>query len=105
MSALDQSQRRAPADAPRYRNATNLTPLQTLRLTRGLTQKQVAAAVGTTESVVCLWETFNREPSSDYREGYAKVLGITVGELGRTIYAGREKQATVLPRARPRGVR
>ncbi len=86
------------ADAPRYHFAKGLTTLQTLRLARNLTQKEIASRVGTSESVVCLWETFSREPSGRLRGTYARVIGLTVGQLGRIVYEGRTKKSK--PRAR-----
>lgn len=85
MSLTPHSPRRI-SDAPRYQKPSRLSPLQTLRLAKNLRQRDVAAKVGTGESVVCLWETFAREPSDQHRRAYSRVLGITVGELGRIIY-------------------
>lgn len=70
--------------------------LQSLRLARNLTLREVAHATGTSESVVCLWETFLREPRQKNRDPYSMALGITVGQLGRIIYEGR------LPSQQPR---
>lgn len=82
--------RRSPAEAPRYQKRRSLTALQQLRLARGKDQRQVAEESACDESAISYWETFRREPRGPQRIGYSRALGISIGELGRIIYEGKQ---------------
>lgn len=50
----------------------------------GLTQSQVAKALGVDQSAVCLWETGKTFPRATTLSKIAKLYGCTVDELLRT---------------------
>ena len=55
--------------------------LKALRLLRGMTQQQLADAVGITDAAVCQHESGAREPNLDLIRKYCKVLHCTPNEL------------------------
>ena len=54
---------------------------QSARKNAGLTQKQVAEAVGVDQSAVCLWETGRTAPRAALLLVLSKPYGVTVDEL------------------------
>ena len=54
---------------------------QSARKNAGLTQKQVAEAVGVDQSAVCLWETGRTTPRASLLLVLSKLYGVTVDEL------------------------
>lgn len=57
--------------------------LKQLRKQRGLTQAEVAAAIGVTRSVVSLYETEMRQPSPDMIVALARLYGVSTDYLLR----------------------
>lgn len=57
--------------------------LKQLRKQRGMTQTEVAAAIGVTRSVVSLYETEMRQPSPDMIVALARLYGISTDYLLR----------------------
>ena len=55
--------------------------LKKIRLARGMTQQQLADAVGLTDAAVCQHENGQREPSLDICRKYCTVLICTMDEL------------------------
>lgn len=61
-------------------------PRQGARLYRyrsrlGLTQAQVAAAIGERQENISFWERSDKPPSSDVLPALAAVLGVTIGQI------------------------
>ena len=54
---------------------------QSARKNAGLTQRQVAEAVGVDQSSVCLWETGRTAPRAAHLLVLSKLYGVTVDEL------------------------
>lgn len=57
--------------------------LKQLRKQRGMTQTEVAAAIGVTRSVVSLYETEMRQPSPDMILALARLYGVSTDYLLR----------------------
>jgi transcriptional regulator with XRE-family HTH domain len=57
------------------------TALKAVRMARGLTQKQVAEMVGTTQPQYCAWEIGKHDPRGSVVVALCKALGITESEL------------------------
>ena len=57
--------------------------LKQLRKQRGMTQTEVAAAIGVTRSVVSLYETEMRQPSPDMIVALARLYGVSTDYLLR----------------------
>lgn len=55
--------------------------LKEIRLARGLTQQQLADAVGITDAAVCQHESGAREPNIEMIRKYCEVLHCTPNEL------------------------
>jgi transcriptional regulator with XRE-family HTH domain len=53
-----------------------------IRVAAGLSQEEVAAAVGVTAAALSRWETGRRHPRGQARDRYAHVLG-SLRELGQ----------------------
>jgi transcriptional regulator with XRE-family HTH domain len=68
--------RPAKTEAPAYG-----THLATLRATVGLSQQQVAEAVGVRQSTVATWERSARPPKGDILPALAKILGVDLQTL------------------------
>lgn len=62
------------------------------RTALGLTLRQVAYQVGIDDGAVSRWERFETEPHPEFRAKYASALRITVEELGRIVYLGRQER-------------
>ena len=61
--------------------------LRELRRERGLTQKELASAVGTTEDCIFFWEKGRSEPSIDEILLLSEFFGVSTDYLlGRTDY-------------------
>jgi len=48
---------------------------------QGLTQKQLATAIGVYPSTICMWEAGERKPSSDKLPELAKILACSIDDL------------------------
>ena len=59
--------------------------LKKLRLEKGLTQSQLAEALGISKSAISMYECGNREPELDVLEQFADFFGVDLNAL-----AGRE---------------
>lgn len=57
------------------------TNLRTLRMTRNLTQHEVAEAIGFHCSTICYWESNKGFPKKDHLEKLASFYGVTVEEI------------------------
>jgi SOS-response transcriptional repressor LexA len=55
--------------------------IKQLRLERGLSQKQLAAAVGVKQSTISHWESGRQEPWPEKRKNLCEALGIAESEL------------------------
>lgn len=55
--------------------------LKEIRLARGMTQQQLADAVGITDAAVCQHESGAREPNLETIMKYCEVLGCTPNDL------------------------
>ena len=55
--------------------------LKELRQERNMTQKQLSAKLGVTDSSIRDWELRGRQPSYETLCEIAKILGVTVGQL------------------------
>ncbi|WP_394405363.1 helix-turn-helix domain-containing protein [Streptococcus sp. 20-1249] len=55
--------------------------LKRLRLEKGLTQKQVAQAIKTSQQCYMRWETGKTSPTLNTLEKLAQFFGVTVSEL------------------------
>lgn len=53
-----------------------MTKIELERRKANLTQKQLAALIGVTDSAVCYWETHTTNPSVNYIEKMAAVLNV-----------------------------
>ncbi len=53
---------------------------RTLRVAAGITQSEVAEAVGVSRGAVCRWEAGSREPRGRTRRQYAEVLALLARE-------------------------
>lgn len=69
--------------------------LKELREERGMTQRDVAAAVHVTKSAVCMWENGVRSPTVPFLIMLADLFGVTLDALlGRTSPGKPEKDAS-----------
>ncbi|MDE6355842.1 MAG: helix-turn-helix domain-containing protein [Clostridia bacterium] len=59
----------------------NLAKLKTLRKENNLSQKQLAQALGTTNSSICDWECGRTEPDIEMLIKISKFFGISVDYL------------------------
>ena len=67
-----------------YRQAprrTNDSPIAAARIDKGMTQKQLADALGTGQSLVARWETGGRVPKMQTLQRIAAALGVEWTEL------------------------
>lgn len=60
--------------------------LQHLRERRALSLEEVALKAGVCRSAVSKWERLISEPKPSYRKAYAKMLGISLADLGKLYY-------------------
>ena len=60
---------------------TNSSPIAAARLAKGLTQAQLAEAVGTTQGQIARWETGARNPKVPALAKIAQALGVTIEQL------------------------
>ena len=58
-----------------------MTNLQRIRKEKGLSQKELADALGVTQGTVSAWESGRWDPTVENLRAVAKVLGVTVDEL------------------------
>ena len=58
-----------------------MTKIELERRKANLTQKQLAALIGVTDSAVCYWETHTTKPSVNYVEKMASVLNVPYDRL------------------------
>ncbi len=65
--------------------------LKLLRESRGMSLSDVAEKVPCDKSAVSFWERRLKEPSPDYRLGYAKALKLSIGALGSLVYESTEE--------------
>lgn len=65
--------------APRQRG--NDSPITRARIAAGMTQGQLAEAIGCRQKDVSAWERGNREPRIDTLRRISDALGCTIGEL------------------------
>ena len=65
-----------------FRYAGSMSNLAKLRKARGLTQKQLAAKLETSDRSVRAWEAGKRVPLAIYRPKLAKLLKVSIQELG-----------------------
>lgn len=82
--------KKKPPGAVRKYNRRAPTQLRYLRKQAGLGLEDVAKEIGTEKSVVFRWENGLRLPAPCFWKGYAKCLGIDVGELGRNLFLARK---------------
>lgn len=59
----------------------HLTKLKVLRIDKNLSQKQLAAELGTTNSSICDWENGRSEPDIDTLIAIAKFFDVSVDYL------------------------
>lgn len=59
--------------------------LKGLRRSCGLTQKDVADAIGVSQVTVCQWENGDNMPRADKLAAIAKLYGCTIDELFRKV--------------------
>lgn len=64
--------------------------LKTRRTSRGMTQEQVAEAVGVSRQAVSKWENGTAEPSTSNLLALARLYGVDLNELLRDIHGGTE---------------
>ena len=55
--------------------------IKNIREKKGITQQELATALGVSQSTVAMWETNNSLPRTDKLPAIAKVLGCTIDEL------------------------
>ena len=55
--------------------------MKEIRLERGMTQKELATAIGVTDAAICQYETGAREPDLDTLRKLSKELDCTLDEL------------------------
>lgn len=55
--------------------------IKELRLDKGLTQTQIAEALGVTQHMWSMWETGNREPINVYKQLIADFFGVEAEDL------------------------
>ena len=55
--------------------------LKDIRLKRGMTQKELAIAIGVTDAAICQYETGAREPTLDTLRKLSEELNCTLDEL------------------------
>jgi transcriptional regulator with XRE-family HTH domain len=58
-----------------------MTNLQRIRKEKGMSQKELADALGVTQGTVSAWESGRWDPTVENLRAVAKVLGVTVDEL------------------------
>ena len=58
-----------------------MTNLQRMRKEKGMSQKELADALGVTQGTVSAWESGRWDPTVENLRAVAKVLGVTVDEL------------------------
>lgn len=66
---------------PRPNGNTNNSPIARRRIALGMTQKQLAEAVGCYTKDICRWELGKREPRINSLLRLAEALNCTVDEL------------------------
>lgn len=67
-----------------YRQAprrTNDSPIAAARIDKGMTQKQLADALGVGQSIIARWETGGRVPKMQTLQRIAEALGVDWIEL------------------------
>jgi len=64
--------------------------LKARRTSRGMTQEQVAEAVGVSRQAVSKWENGTAEPSTSNLLALARLYGVDLNELLRDIHGGTE---------------
>lgn len=74
--------------------------MRALREAAGLTQGEIAKALGVPQSNIAHWEWSNKPPRADLLPLYAKVLGVTIDEI---IETGRSNRHRPEPRPGPIG--
>ena len=55
--------------------------LKQLRMSKKLTQKQLAERLGVKRTTICMWETGNSSPSLEILKKIAQVLNCSIDEL------------------------
>ena len=55
--------------------------LKKLRTSRGLSQVDLAEAIGVVQGTIYFWENGKTEPTGNYLIGLAKFFGVTIDEL------------------------
>lgn len=55
--------------------------IKELRISRGLTQNDIAIELGLSQSTVAMWENGKNVPSSSVLPKLSKILGCTIDEL------------------------
>lgn len=55
--------------------------MKDIRLKRGMTQKELAIAIGVTDAAICQYETGAREPTLDTLRKLSEELNCTLDEL------------------------
>ncbi len=61
--------------------------LKELRMEKGVSQADLAKAIGSSYSIVCYWETDRSEPTAPYLVKLADLFGVSVDYLlGRAEY-------------------
>lgn len=58
-----------------------MTNLQRIRKEKGMSQKELADALGVTQGTVSAWESGRWDPTVENLRAVTKVLGVTVDEL------------------------
>jgi transcriptional regulator with XRE-family HTH domain len=62
-----------------------MTNLQRIRKEKGMSQKELADALGVTQGTVSAWESGRWDPTVENLRAVAKVLGVTVDELVKDV--------------------
>ena len=60
-----------------------MTNIKSIRESKGLTQKQLADKIGTTQPCVCNWESGTSDPRTADLPRIADALGVSIDELVR----------------------
>lgn len=73
--------------------------LGSIRKEKGLTQQQLADAVGVTKRAIASYESGSRRPSPAVAERIARVLGMDLETMWRVLYRQRTRPGVVVPSA------
>jgi DNA-binding XRE family transcriptional regulator len=72
-----------------------------VRRSLGLSQSEVARAIGVSSACVCRWEGGNRAPQGDAATRYGALLRELVNSLSDTTASSADRRCTKTPRGHP----